>query len=47
MLFEIVVSANLEPPEYLSNSPLYLAIASRMCHRSEEELDATEAKKER
>jgi hypothetical protein len=40
MLFKIVVSANLEPPEYLSISPLYLAIASGMCHGSEAELDA-------
>jgi hypothetical protein len=40
MLFEIIVGANLEPPEYLSISPLYLAIASGMCHRSEAELDA-------
>jgi hypothetical protein len=40
MLFKIVVGANLEPPEYLSISPLYLAIASGMCHRSEAELDA-------
>jgi hypothetical protein len=39
MLFEIVVGANLEPPEYLSISPLYLAIASGVCHRSEAELD--------
>jgi hypothetical protein len=40
MLFKIVVGANLEPPEYLSISPLHLAIASRMCHRSKAELDA-------
>jgi hypothetical protein len=40
MLFKIVVGANLEPPEYLSISPLHLAIASGMCHRSEAELDA-------
>jgi hypothetical protein len=40
MFFEIIVGANLEPREYLSISPLYLAIASRMCHRSEAELDA-------
>jgi hypothetical protein len=40
MLFEIVVGANLEPPEYLSISPLYLATASGVCHRSEAELDA-------
>jgi hypothetical protein len=40
MLFEIVVGANLEPPEYLSISPLYLAIVSGVCHRSEAELDA-------
>jgi hypothetical protein len=40
MLFEIVVGENLEPPEYLSISPLYLAIASGLCHRSEAELDA-------
>jgi hypothetical protein len=39
MLFEIVVGANLELPEYLSISPLYLAIASGVCHRSEAELD--------
>jgi hypothetical protein len=39
MLFEIVVGANLEPPEYLSISPLYLAIASGVCHRSEAQLD--------
>jgi hypothetical protein len=40
MLFKIVVGANLEPPECLSISSLYLAIASGMCHRSEAELDA-------
>jgi hypothetical protein len=40
MLFEIVVGTNLEPPKYLSISPLYLAIASRVCPRSEAELDA-------
>jgi hypothetical protein len=39
MLFKIVVGANLEPPEYLNISPLYLAIASGVCHRSEAELD--------
>jgi hypothetical protein len=40
MLFKIVVGVNLEPPEYLSISPLHLAIASGMCHGSEAELDA-------
>jgi hypothetical protein len=40
MLFKIVVGTNLEPPEYLNISPLYLAIASGVCHRSEAELDA-------
>jgi hypothetical protein len=40
MLFKIVVGANLEPLEYFSISPLQLAIASGMCHRSEAELDA-------
>jgi hypothetical protein len=40
MLFKIVVGANLEPLEYLSISLLYLAITSRVCHRSEAELDA-------
>jgi hypothetical protein len=40
MLFKIIVGANLEPSEYLSISPLYLAIASGMCHRSKTELDA-------
>jgi hypothetical protein len=39
MLFEIVVGVNLEPPKYLSISPLYLAIASGVCHRSEAQLD--------
>jgi hypothetical protein len=40
MLFKIVVGANLESSEYLSISPLYLAIASGVCHRSEAKLDA-------
>jgi hypothetical protein len=40
MLFEIIVSANLESPEYFCIFPLYLAIASGMCHRSIAELDA-------
>jgi hypothetical protein len=40
MLFKIVVGANLESSKYVSISPLYLAIASGMCHRSEVELDA-------
>jgi hypothetical protein len=40
MFFKIVVGANLEPPKDLGISPLHLAIASRMCHRSEAELDA-------
>jgi hypothetical protein len=40
MLLKIIVGANLEPSDYLSISPLYLAIASGMCHRSEAELDA-------
>jgi hypothetical protein len=39
MFLKINVGANLESPEYLSISPLHLAIASRMCHRSEAELD--------
>jgi hypothetical protein len=40
MLFKIIVGSNLESSEYLSISPLYLAISSRMCHKSETELDA-------
>jgi hypothetical protein len=39
MFLKIVVVADLEPSEYLSISPLHLAIASGMCHRSETELD--------
>jgi hypothetical protein len=38
MLFKIVIGANLESPEYLSISPLYLVIASGVCHRSEAEV---------
>jgi hypothetical protein len=40
MLLKIVVCANLEPYEYLSISPFYLAIASGTCHRNKTELDA-------
>jgi hypothetical protein len=40
MFLKIVVGADLEPPEDLNISPLHLAIASGMCHRSETELDA-------
>jgi hypothetical protein len=40
MLFKILVGTDLEPPEYLSISPLYLAIGFGVCHRSEAELDA-------
>jgi hypothetical protein len=39
MLLKIVVGADLEPPEDLSISPLYLAIASGMRHRGKTELD--------
>jgi hypothetical protein len=39
MLFKIIVGVNLEPPEYLSISPLYLAVAFGVCHRSKAELD--------
>jgi hypothetical protein len=40
MFLKIVVGADLEPPEDLSISPLHLAIASGMCHRSKIDLDA-------
>jgi hypothetical protein len=40
MFLKFGVGMDLEPPEDLSISPLHLAIASGMCHRSETELHA-------
>jgi hypothetical protein len=40
MFLKIVVGSDLEPSEDLSISPLNLAIAPRMRHRGEIELDA-------